>query len=271
MIEIFYQGMDASSTDHRELRNQMLPFPEGHTQNLLMGITGSGKSTLLRRLIGSTMTVFPRLPSIAPRSCQLEIITGAENYTASVTFMSQHQAQQEVVESLSAAVLKAVKLEKDVRVMNELLEQSDMRFRLKYILGNWEHGESDDEDDEFVVTSDADEENTDGANSGQQAQRAFLEKLLIQIRRVAAHARTSVEPILGKLDGLIGDDLDYALDEIQEAAEQSDDFLDMVSKVMGEIRFRFDEITEGKFTMSSTGWPAAWKWTVTTEMKNDFP
>ena len=93
---------------------------------------------------------------------------------------------------------------------------------------------------------------------------------MIQIRRVAADARTSVEPILGKLDGLIGDDLDYALDEIQEAAEQSDDFLDMVSKVMGEIRFRFDEITEGKFTMSSTGWPAAWKWTVTTEMKNDF-
>ena len=59
----------------------------------------------------------------------------------------------------------------------------------------------------------------------QQAQRAFLEKVLKQIRHVANDARASVEAILGKVDTLIGDDLDYALDEIQEAAEQSDDFL----------------------------------------------
>ncbi|MGD1085811.1 MAG: hypothetical protein ABSA47_13830 [Verrucomicrobiota bacterium] len=267
VIEIFYQGMDSSSIDHRELRNQMLPFPEGHTQNLLMGITGSGKSTLLRRLIGSTKDRFPATSVNRTTTCQIEIITGAEDYTAAVTFMSQNQIRQEVVESLSAAVLKAVKAENDARVMNELLEQSDMRFRLKYVLGVWENEESD---DEFVVLHGTEEEDTDGANTDQQAQRTFLEGLLIQIRRVAEDARTAVEPILGKLEVLIGDDLDYALDEIQEAAEQSDNFLDMVSCVMGEIRFRFDEITEGKFSKSSTGWPSAWKWTVSAEKKKDF-
>jgi GTPase Era involved in 16S rRNA processing len=267
VIEIFYQGMDANNTDHRDLRNQMLPFPEGHTRNLLMGITGSGKSTLLRRLIGSTNDRFPATSINRTTTCQLEIITGAEDYTAVVTFLSQHQTQQEVVESLSAAVLKAVKGEKDVRVMNELLEQSDLRFRLRYILGDWEDEESD---DEFVVINETEETATDDANNDQQGQRAFLEKLLKQIRRVADDARAAVEPVLGKLDDLIGDDLDYALDEIQEAAEQSDDFLDMVSDVMGEIRFRFDEIIEGKFTKSSTGWPAAWKWKVVTDNKKDF-
>jgi hypothetical protein len=267
IIEIFYEGMEPTSTNHREQRDQMLPFPESHTQNLLMGITGSGKSTLLRRLIGSTNDRFPATSINRTTTCQLEIFTGAEDYTAVVTFLSQHQAQQEVVESLSAAVLKAVKGGEDGRVMNELLEQSDMRFRLKYILGDWEAEESD---DEFIVMGEAEEDDVDGTTSDQQAQRAFLEKLLKQIRRVGGEARASVEPILGKLDGLIGDDLDYALDEIQEAAEQSDDFLDMVSEVMAEIRYRFDEITEGKFAKSPTAWPSAWKGTAAADGKKDF-
>jgi GTPase Era involved in 16S rRNA processing len=267
IIEIFYEGMEATNMNHRDLRDQMLPFPAGHTQNLLMGITGSGKSTLLRRLIGSTTDRFPATSINRTTTCQLEIVTGAQDYTAAVTFLSQHQAQQEVVESLSAAVLKSVKGEKDGRVMNELLEQSDMRFRLKYILGDWEDEESD---DEFVVMSEAEEEDTDGTTADQKAQRAFLEKLLKQIRRIGEAARATVEPILGKLDELIGDDLDYALDEIQEAAEQSDDFLDMVSEVMAEIRHRFDEITEGKYTKSSTGWPSAWKGTAAADGKKDF-
>ncbi len=267
IIEIFYEGMEASSNDHRGLRNQLLPFPDGHTQNLLMGITGSGKSTLLRRLLGSTADRFPATSINRTTTYQLEVITGAEEYTAAVTFLSQHQTQQEVVESLSAAVLKAVRGENDARVMNEMLEQSDMRFRLKYILGDWDDMESD---DEFVVFSEVEEDDTDGATGDQQAQRQFLERLLKQIRQVANDSSTSVESILGKLDGLIGDDLDYALDEIQEAAEQSDEFLDMVSGVMGEIRFRFDEIKEGKFLKSPTGWPAAWKWSVASDKKYDF-
>jgi hypothetical protein len=267
IIEIFYAGMEAPATNHREQRDLMLPFPVGHTQNLLMGITGSGKSTLLRRLIGSASDRFPATSINRTTTCQLEIITGGVDYTAAVTFISQHQAQQEVVESVSAAVLKAVKGEKDGRVMAELLEQSDMRFRLKYILGDWDDEESD---DEFVVMGDSEEEDTDGTTSDQQAQRAFLEKLLKQIRRVSDDARASVEPFLGKLDDLIGDDLDYALDEIQEAAEQSDAFLDMVAEVMAEISARFDEVTEGKFTKTSTRWPLAWKGSAAASDQKNF-
>ena len=193
--------------------------------------------------------------------------TGAEDCAAVITFMSQHQTQQEVVESLSAAVLKAVKGETDARVMKELLEQSDMRFRLKHILGDWEDEESD---DEFVFMTDADEEDTSGANGDQEALRGVLDSLMKKVRLVAESARVSVEPILGSLDGLIGEDLDYALDEIQEAAEQSDEFLDMVSEVTDEIRFRFEGISVGKFTKSSTGWPSAWKWTVAADKKKEF-
>ena len=267
IIEIFYEGIEPANSNHRELRDQMLPFPDGHTQNLLMGITGSGKSTLLRRLIGSVADRFPATSINRTTTCQLEIITGGRDYTAAVTFISQHQTQQEVVESLSAAVLKAVKAEKDDRVMAELLEQSDMRFRLKYILGGWD---DEDSDDEFIVMGDSEEEDTNDVSSDQQEQRVFLEKLLKQIRVVAEAARASVEPYLGKLEELIGDDLDYALDEIQEAAEQSDAFLDMVSGVMAEISARFDAVTDGKFTKSSTRWPLAWKGSATADDKKTF-
>ncbi|HVZ65027.1 MAG TPA: hypothetical protein VG838_13475 [Opitutaceae bacterium] len=267
VIEIFYQGMDASNTDHRELRDQLLPLPVGYPQNLLLGITGSGKSTLLRRLIGSSAERFPATSINRTTTCQLEIITGAKNYSAVATFLSQHQTQQEVVESLSAAVLKIVKGVNDAGVMTELLEQSDMRFRLKYVLGNWE---TDELEDEFTVTPDSTEQDGEAPSADLRAQRKFLEKLLKRLRKIATDARAQVEPHLGKLEDLIGDDQDYALDEIQEAAEQADEFLDLVSDVMSEIRARFDAIGEGKFTKSSTGWPSAWTWTAAENKKAEF-
>src|SRR5665213_1163632 len=92
VIEIFYEGLEPASTvSHRELRNQMLPFPEGHTLNLLAGITGSGKSTVLRRLIGSIAERFPATSINRTTTCPLEIITGADGYTAAITILSQHQ------------------------------------------------------------------------------------------------------------------------------------------------------------------------------------
>jgi hypothetical protein len=267
VIEIFYQGLDASSIDHRALREELLPLPVGYPKNLLLGITGSGKSTLLRRLIGSAADRFPATSINRTTTCQLEIITGAKNYCAVATFLSQHQTQQEVVESLSAALIKIVKGADDDAVMTELLEQSDMRFRLKYLLGNWDTEELE---DEFSITPEVSEESDNDPTTNSRAQRTFLEKVLKRLRKIAVEARAQVEPYLGKLESLIGDDQDYALDEIQEAAEQADAFLDVVSDVMSEIRTRFESVMEGKFTKSSTGWPSAWTWTAPESKRAEF-
>lgn len=39
---------------------------------------------------------------------------------------------------------------------------------------------------------------------------------------------------------------------------------------MAEIRHRFDEVTEGKFTKGSTGWPSAWRRTALADEKKEF-
>lgn len=148
VIEIFYDGLDPAISDPQVDRERLLELPSsGYTRTLLLGITGAGKTTLLRRLIGSDPEEdrFPSTSVNRTTTCPIEVITGGRDYKAVVTFLSQHQIQQEVVESLSAAVLEAVESKDDERVMNEFLEQSDMRFRLKYLLGDWDKASDDDE------------------------------------------------------------------------------------------------------------------------------
>ncbi len=78
-------------------------------------------------------------------------------------------------QSRSDAVIKLVKGAADARVLAEFLEQSDMRFRLKYVLGDWNE---EDPDDEFIVAADGGPgAATDDQASDQRSNRAFLESL----------------------------------------------------------------------------------------------
>lgn len=107
VVEIFYEGLDASGAAHRAEREKRIPLPrKGYTWTLLLGITGAGKSTMLRRLIG-TDPVSERFPATSinrTTTCDIEVITGGKDYDGVVTFLTQQQTQQEVIESVSAAV-----------------------------------------------------------------------------------------------------------------------------------------------------------------------
>jgi hypothetical protein len=275
VIDIFYDGLDPAVKDHRFDRDRLLELPaNGCTRTLLMGITGAGKTTLLRRLIGTDAKTdrFPSTSVNRTTTCQIEIITGGRDYKAVVTFLSQHQTQQEVVESLSAAVLEAVEDGDDERVMNELLEQSDMRFRLKYILGGWGDVSNDDEFS-FAADEASEEEDPTEELSIREAEelQKFLRAVLAKVRRIALDARKSVEEILEKkLTQLEGDDRDYALDEIQDEAEQSDAFIELVSDVMSEIQERFTFVKLGEFEKTSTGWPVAWSLSEPANRRKEF-
>jgi GTPase Era involved in 16S rRNA processing len=272
VVEIFYEGLDASGTAHRAEREKRIPLPrKGYTWTLLLGITGAGKSTMLRRLIG-TDPVSERFPATSinrTTTCDIEVITGGKDYDGVVTFLTQQQTQQEVIESVSAAVLEVVNGGDDGRVMTKLLEQGDMRFRLKYILGDWQDGEGG---DEFVFDGESEAEaelGETGAADPEQMDKC-LRGLLGRIRHVGGEARKAVELLLGDLDSLAGEDRNYALEEIQEEAEQSDGFLDLVSDVMAEIRARFEVATEGEYLRTSTGWPTAWTLRMPAARRKDF-
>lgn len=269
IAEIFYDDLDPSATSHRTLRDQLLPLPPtgDAVRTLILGNSGVGKTTLLRRLIGCDpeRDRFPAISASRTTTCEIEIITGSSDFSAAVTFLTRHQTQQEVIESLSNAVLKAIEGEIDDTVMKDLLDDTDQRFRLKYTLGGWYSPRP-----KLVGTSSfsapvkrvADNPNIDSS--------PFLKEALSSIRYIAAAARAETETILGSLETLRDEDRSYALDEMQRAGEASDAFQDLVNGVMEEIANRFQELPAGKFRKSSTGWPEAWTFSAPNQDRNDF-
>ena len=270
VVEIFYGDLDPSATSHRTLRNRLLPFPamgQGHTRTLILGNSGVGKTTLLRRLIGSdpARDRFPATSTNRTTTCEIEIVTGGEDYSAAVTFLTRHQAQQEVTESLSNAVLKAIESATDEIVMKDLLDDTDQRFRLKYMLGGWTPPSS-----QASARSSFGGSPKRGSTDGTSENSPFLREVLASIREIAANARNEVEEILGKLEHLKDEERNYALDEMQRAGEGSEQFQDTVSAVVEAIEERFAKLQEGKFNKSSTGWPEAWTWSAQASERGNF-
>lgn len=271
IVEIFYGDLDPSATSHRTLRERLLPLPTmgpGHAvRTLILGNSGVGKTTLLRRLIGSDSTRdrFPATSTNRTTTCEIEIVTGRANYSAAVTFLSRHQVQQEVIETLSNAVLKAIESAADEIVMKDLLDDTDQRFRLKYVLGGWTPSSAK------PAASSSFGGSPKKRSSGEVSENSlFLQGVLSSIRAIAADARSEVEAVLGKLDGLKDEERNYALDEMQSAGESSEQFQDVVNAVIEAIEERFSRLSEGKFNKSSTGWPEAWTWSAEASERDVF-
>ena len=271
IVEIFYGDLDPSATSHRALRERLLPLPAigpGHAvRTLIIGNSGVGKTTLLRRLIGSDPALdrFPATSINRTTTCEIEIVTGRQNYSAAVTFLSRHQVQQEVIESLSNAVLKAIESGSDEIVMKDLLDDTDQRFRLKYVLGGWTQQKS-----KPAASSSFGGVSKRDLQSGASENSPFLLEVLALVRQIAANAQKEVEAILGKLQDLIDEERNYALDEMQREGEGSEQFQDVVNAIMEAIEERFSGLSEGKFNKSSTGWPEVWTWSASLAERNTF-
>lgn len=273
VVSLFYEDLDPVQLNHRHLREQLLPLPnrlDGYERTLLLGITGAGKTTLLRRLIGceSECDRFPSTSVNRTTTCDIEVITeDADEYSAVVTFLSRYQTQQEIIESLSAAVLKAIEHASDSEIANEFLEQSDQRFRLKYLLGAAAVDPSGEDDFDAFSLDAPDVYDAAGADTSGSA---FIADTVRAIRSIAAAACTEVESVLGSMADLKGDERDYALDEMQQVAEQADAFLDLTNALMAEIASRFDDVGNGSYTKNSTGWPGAWTLTMPATERDKF-
>ena len=194
---------------------------------------------MLRRLIGcdAERDRFPATSTNRTTTCEIEIITGRKDFAAAVTFLTRHQTQQEVIESVSNAVLKAIEGAPDAVVMKDLLDDSDQRFRLKYALGDWQTPKP-----KAGGGSSFDAPVKGKAESKLAESSEFLKATLAAIWQIAEAARKEVEPVLGALETLKDEERSYALDEMQQAGEQSNEFLDLVNEIMDEITERFSAL-----------------------------
>ena len=82
VVDIFYDGLEATKVDFRELREAALPLPSQRraTDVLLLGTTGAGKTTVVRQLLGTDPATerFPSTSTAKTTVADTELITTDE-------------------------------------------------------------------------------------------------------------------------------------------------------------------------------------------------
>jgi hypothetical protein len=279
VVEIFYGEIEPRNSDARPLRAKLLPLPtreDGYAKAVIVGVPGAGKTTLVRQLIG-THPEHERFPSTSVNrttTFPTEIVLQDGRFDAVVTFMSEGETRFEVEECVSAAIVEAV--DGDLKLVTRtFLEKSDMRFRLKYLLGESESsGEQvDPYDDEPSEVDQVSASSDASAVSAAERQRnaALLRGYIDRILGIAAACRAAVEQLHGRLEDMAPADRNAALDLIEEEADTSDDFLELVSDILDELRTKFDLLADvGRFDKTTTKWPRAWVLTAKREERAGF-
>jgi energy-coupling factor transporter ATP-binding protein EcfA2 len=259
VAEIFYGEIEPQAANFD--KNEFVQLPseqEMYSKVLLIGVPGAGKSTLMRQLLGThpKRDRFPATSINRTTTYATEIVLRPGPFEAVVTFISEYETRFEIEDAIAAAITAAIEgLREDVATV--FLEKSDMRFRLKYILGDLDVGDQADPYAEEDLSDEADDADQSSSVESEEIQRS-LNFYVDSIIKIASQAKSSIELVNGKLESMSTAQRFIALDEIEESATSSDEFLELVSMLVTELRLKFDAVSLGQFKKTTTGWPIAW-------------
>lgn len=276
VVDAVVGGTD-DQVDYEERRSEVLSLPwhnKGYERVMFVGTTGAGKTTLLRNLIGSNHHTdkFPSTSTGRTTTADIEIITGRDRYKGVVTFLSERLVRGQIEECVLEAGLEHLRGKSDGDVAGALLEHEDQTFRLKYILGDWEELEEEDEldlaDDDPWSFDDATEDSAtdtasiDGVDPEEREQ--FVETLHDYVERI----RVLTDLVLEEND--IPTDTDVSADEslsqeveeeFQEAFREHDAYATLINDLLDEIAARFEWMEHSSaLKRSETGWPTTWSY-----------
>ena len=269
IVSAFYDGTELKKINPVDLREERIPLPtkeDGYARVMLVGTTGAGKTTLLRQIIGSDhrRDRFPSTSTARTTIADIEIIMADSQYEAAITFMSENEVRIHVEECLSAACMASIEGKSDAQIAKALLHHEDQRFRLSYILGEWQEEASPFEQD-FPFDEDEDDVLS-------EEERITPEQKTLNIKRIEEYI-TRIKDLSEVVGVLISEDLgvlehstgpgDSAawLGLFAESLSDNEGVINISHDLMNDIRSRFNMIDVGDFDRDpKREWPSIWSY-----------
>lgn len=288
IVAAFYDSLKPEPQANVSVRDELLPLPgkeDGYTTVQLVGTTGAGKTTLVRQLIG-TDPVRERFPSTSAAKttvCDLELILASESFRAVVSFLPRDRVRQYVMECVVAAVAAGVEYSTPSEIARRLMEHSEQKFRLSYLLGriqsdaDLEDADLEDEDD-IDDGEESVEENVEVTPEERALMSQFLTGVLDRIGDLAEDVRERIEQAAKEFDidlqKASAKDRDVLRELVEEDLLQEESILHdnefhlLVDDIVDEVEARFEHVTEGELKKGRDGWPIVW--TLESEEREDF-
>ncbi|MBT2682248.1 hypothetical protein [Bacillus sp. ISL-37] len=270
IVSAFYDSIEPRKPlDCWSVRERIIPLPDkdqGYSVSQLLGTTGAGKTTLIRQLIGThpEKDRFPSTSTAKTTVCDMEIILKNEDYyKAVVTFFPLEKIRLYIEECVLNAGKSLVDGDSEQTVIRHLLEHTEQRFRLSYLMGNIAPERSDSTNTFFYDEDDDEFEDANFEENIEPKDKEELEKklrdILIELKSSAQVIWSEVHEELGITMGLIDENEEEIIDQLfEETWKDSSEFNEIVETIFDEVETKFSLVTEGEFTFNTQEWAESW-------------
>jgi len=271
----FYDGIKVMPRAPWLERDAVIPLPgkeEGYARGLLVGATRAGKTTLLRQLIGSDPhnDRFPSTSAAKTTIYDIEVVLSPGLFRAVASFLGIDQVRSHIEECVAAAVSAAMQEKPGHVVLARLLEHSEQRFRLSYLLGTLpdsttEEDFEDNSDDEDSAMDDAEGVDDHEHDRLKTVLRGFVRRIeqVAKDLLVGAAAELEVAPA-----SLSEGDYDAFLDVAEKEIASNTQARQLVDDILDEVESKFAVLDGGHIEYDTAEWPM--QWTYETEDRNAF-
>ena len=269
VVNAFYDSiLEETPLDPWEAREEMIPIPsaeKGFTKVMFLGTTGAGKTSLLRHLIGSDPKKdrFPLTSTGKTTISEIEVIIDEGKYEAVVVFFPKNSVDVYIEESVNEACKSFWKKESDEKIAKALLNHTEQRFRLSYLLGNWAKNETlENEDDwNFDSSEEQDETPEEEAYPSQAECDRMQEKLSEYVEKIKAIAESAIEKISEEwrsdVRRLRGEDFELAMIAFEEHLVEDDRYFAIIEDIRAQVLECFNYLKMGKLEKKRK-WPERW-------------
>ena len=270
VVNAFYDNFLPATQDGWVLRDQIIPLPgreEGYARARFLGTTGAGKTTLLRQVIGTDPEKerFPSTSTAKTTVCDIEVVLANGPFKAVITFFPREHVRLHI-EECALASAAAIIFEKGgtATAVSRLLEHSEQRFRLSYLLGNIRASE-----DELSDDGEADDETTiseagEVSEAEREAMSRQIESYVGRIQDMAIESARKLEKELGvRLNRTEGEDENAFQELFEDELKQHDDFHALVDEIMDAVEGRFELLDPAGFQRDRNDWPLLWQFETT--------